>query len=87
MRRPARTAWSIRSRKSSRFGRPVSASCSAWCSFAIASRPPRWTAKIGRKSSAIAGSAKSAASTTTGARPSIRPAVEAWKKQVAREVA
>ena len=58
LRRAARTAWSMRSRKSSRFGRPVSASCSAWCSLAIASRPPRCTAKSGRKSRAIAGSAE-----------------------------
>ena len=80
-RRPRRTTWSMRSRNSSRFGSPVSASWSDWCSLAIASAPPRCTAKIGSSSSATAGGAKSAATTTIGARPSIRPLIVAWNKR------
>ena len=47
----ARTACWTRSRNSTRFGRPVSASWSDWCSLAIAWRPPRWIASSGRNSS------------------------------------
>ena len=78
-RRPEAIACSILSRKSVRLGSPVSASCSDWCSLAIAARPPRWTARNGSSSSSSAGSENSAASTTTGERPSSRPAVEPWK--------
>ena len=86
-RRDARIACSIRSRNRSRFGSPVSASWSAWCSLAIASLPPRCTANSGRNSSAMAGSAKSAASSTTGARPRSRPAVGTCEERSWREVA
>ena len=50
-RRPAPIACSMRSRKSVRLGSPVSASCSDWCSLAIAARPPRCTARNGSSSS------------------------------------
>ena len=77
----ARTACWTRSRNSTRFGRPVSASWSDWCSLAIAWRPPRWIASSGRNSSGSTASEKSAAMTSTGERPSSRPAVEAWRKR------
>ncbi len=80
-RRPAVIACSMRSRNSVRLGRPVSASCSDWCSLAIAARPPRWTARNGSSSSSSAGRLNSAASTTIGERPSSMPAVEAWKNR------
>ena len=54
-RRPALIACSMRSRKSVRLGSPVSASCSDWCSLAIAARPPRWTARNGSRSSSQRG--------------------------------
>ena len=79
-RRRAAACW-MRSRNSTRFGRPVSASCSDWCSLAIAWRPPRWIASSGRNSSGSTASEKSAAITSTGERPSSRPAVEAWRKR------
>ena len=86
-RRPAVIACSMRSRKSVRLGSPVSASCSDWCSFAIAARPPRWTARNGSSSSSSAGSENSAASTTIGREAEQQAGGRGLEEQVVGEVA
>jgi hypothetical protein len=75
-RRAVSIAWSTRSWKRTRLGRPVSASCSAWCSLTTACRVLRWMATIGSASSGSMPTENSPTITMTGARPSAKPAVD-----------
>ena len=75
-RRADSIAWRTRSWKSTRFGRPVSASCSAWCSESTAWRVFLWIAAIGSASSGSMPTENSPTTTISGASPRAKPAVE-----------
>ena len=85
---PAVIACSMRSRKSVRLGSPVSASCSDWCSFAIAGA----TAAVDReerqqRAAAAPAGENSAASTTIGERPEQQAGGRGLEEQVVGQVA
>jgi hypothetical protein len=69
-------AWRTRSWNSTRFGRPVSASCSAWWPERIAWRVLRWMATIGSASRGSMPTLNSPTRTISGDRPRANPAVE-----------